>query len=154
MTQPLVNATAAKRHASLPLISLGRVKRSYSITASAANASASNESVFVSAPAEMRAAPDATQLALLARAHRSASLAEIVVALVSALAATVRDWRKSWQRARDERDTHRALSALDARTLRDLGIDASEVRSVAAELAGGAESTRAYALMKLRFLAI
>lgn len=154
MTQPLVTATAAKRQASLPLISLGRVKRSYSITASAANASASNESVFASAPAETRAAPDAMQLALLARAHRSASLAEIVTALVSALAAAARDGLKSWLRARSERETYRALSALDARTLRDLGLDASEVRSVAAELAGATEPTRAHALMKLRFLAI
>jgi uncharacterized protein YjiS (DUF1127 family) len=154
MTQPLVNATAAKRPASLPSISIGRVKRSYSITASAADTSASNESVFGSASPETRAVPDATQLALLARAQRSAMLGEILATLVGAVAATVRDWRKSWLRARDERETYRALSALDARTLRDLGIDASEVRSVAAELAGGAESTRAYALMKLRFLAI
>jgi uncharacterized protein YjiS (DUF1127 family) len=154
MTQPLVIATAAKRQASLPLIAMGRVKRSYSITASAADASASNESVFRSAPTEARAAPDATQLALLARAHRSASLAEIVTALMSALAAAARDGLKAWLRARDERATYRALSALDARTLRDLGLDASEVRSLAGELAGAIEPTRVYALMKLRFLAI
>jgi hypothetical protein len=150
----MVTATAAKRPATLPLISVGRVKRSYPIAATAADSSASNESVFSSAPTDTRVAPDATQLALLARTQRSASLAEIVSALVSALAATARDWRRSWLRAQNERATYRALSALDARTLRDLGLDVSEVRSIAGELSGASEPTRAYALMKLRFLAI
>ena len=154
MTQAMTTATAARRQASLPLISVGRVKRSYPVTPSAVDAGASNESVFRSAPADTRSAPDATQLALLARAQRFASLAEIVAAVVSAFVAKVRGGWESWQRARDERDTYRALSALDARTLRDLGLDASEVRSVAAELSGASEPSRAYALMKLRFLAI
>lgn len=153
MTQPMVTATA-KRQATLPLISVGRVKRSYPIGATFADYGASNESLFSSAPTGTRVAPDATQLALLARTQRSASLAEIVSSLVSALAATARDWRKSWLQAQNERATYRALSALDARTLRDLGVDVSEVRSIAGELSGASEPTRAHALMKLRFLAI
>ena len=42
-------------------------------------------------------------------------------------------------------DTYHALSGLDARTLRDLGLDHSELASLAAELAGDAEPTRVHA---------
>ncbi len=40
------------------------------------------------------------------------------------------------------RATALALAALDSRTLRDLGFDRSEVRSVAAELGGDVHTTR------------
>jgi uncharacterized protein YjiS (DUF1127 family) len=42
----------------------------------------------------------------------------------------------------DRRAMHRALRELDPRTLRDLGIDRSEISSVCAEMAGDAEATR------------
>jgi uncharacterized protein YjiS (DUF1127 family) len=47
-----------------------------------------------------------------------------------------------WRRRSLIRDTELALGQLDARTLRDLGLDRSEVASVAAEAAGIAERHR------------
>jgi len=48
----------------------------------------------------------------------------------------------AWKRQRQEQETRRALQLLDRRTLRDLGLDASEILSVAAEAAGTAERQR------------
>ncbi|MBX3605391.1 MAG: DUF1127 domain-containing protein [Piscinibacter sp.] len=45
-------------------------------------------------------------------------------------------------RARLARHTLRALTHLDARTLRDIGLDASEVRLAALEAAGRIDATR------------
>src|SRR5262245_25194999 len=48
-----------------------------------------------------------------------------------------------WEQYRTERAVRIALSRLDAATLRDLGFEPSEVSSVAAEVSGSAELTRA-----------
>lgn len=48
----------------------------------------------------------------------------------------------AWQRQRFARAAVRALNGLDARTLRDLGLDRSELSSLAAELAGEAARQR------------
>lgn len=101
-----------------------------------------------------RSAPDSMKLAVAARVHRSAALPDVVAAVIAALSAAARRRLAAWQRARDELATARALRGLDQRTLRDIGLDASEARSVAAELAGGTERTRIHALMTLRNLAI
>jgi uncharacterized protein YjiS (DUF1127 family) len=78
----------------------------------------------------------------------------VIAAVFAALAASTRRAIAAWRRARDERATVHALRHLDSRTLRDLGLDASEIGSVAAELAGGVERTRVGALMTLRYLAL
>jgi uncharacterized protein YjiS (DUF1127 family) len=54
--------------------------------------------------------------------------------------------RRAWRRWRAARATRLELATLDARTLRDLGIDPSETGSVAAEVFGLAERTRALAM--------
>ncbi len=50
----------------------------------------------------------------------------------------------AWRRWRKASETHHALRELDARTLHDIGLHASEIRSVAAEIGGSAESTRLF----------
>lgn len=78
-----------------------------------------------------------------ARAHRLYLLAEIVKATLKAVGDHVRRTVARWKRQQQARATYLALRALDARTLRDLGFDRSEILSVAAEVAGDADSTRA-----------
>jgi uncharacterized protein YjiS (DUF1127 family) len=53
------------------------------------------------------------------------------------------------QRGREEQATYRALAALDARTLRDVGLQRSEIRSIARELADR-HATRVHAQQSLR----
>ena len=78
-----------------------------------------------------------------ARVHRSYRLVEIVAASVEAVASFARrvaaDWKR-WQRARA---TYVALSELDSRILHDLGFHRSELMSVAHEVAGRIDFTRA-----------
>jgi GNAT superfamily N-acetyltransferase/uncharacterized protein YjiS (DUF1127 family) len=75
----------------------------------------------------------------LACAHRSFTLVEIIVAAIQAVArrarARHRQHRQAW-------DLYDGLQRLDDRTLRDLGLDRSEIRSVATELSGDAECDR------------
>jgi uncharacterized protein YjiS (DUF1127 family) len=63
-------------------------------------------------------------------------------ALLRAVADAVRRARESWKRGQQASATYVALRALDARTLRDLGFDRSELASVAAECAGAIDRTR------------
>jgi len=94
--------------------------------------------------------PDAYRLTLEARSERSASLAAILATLAAAVALAVRRLHASWSMARSARATYRALRQLDVRTLHDLGLDRSEMRSVAAEIAGESDRTRIQALRTLR----
>jgi hypothetical protein len=171
------SATAAKTHAALPLISVGRVKRTYSVTERGVPASNDAQYKASATRDELNAwarraaastgfgdaatsslpvspAPDAMQLAFAVRAERHAALAEIIATLVTAMSDAIRGVIVRWRRIRSERATFQALRALDARTLRDLGMDASELRSVALEVSGATDPTRAHALMRLKFLAI
>jgi uncharacterized protein YjiS (DUF1127 family) len=85
-----------------------------------------------------------------ALAHRSFTLGEIIVEAIRAVGAIVgaiasralaryRQRQQAWA-------TYDALRQLDDRTLRDLGFDRSELRSVAAEVTGEAERTRVRAI--------
>ncbi len=84
----------------------------------------------------------------------SASLREILSAMVDA----VRDWTRrcsvQWKRYQLQSATYRALGALDARTLHDIGLDRSELRSIAVELSGHRHPTRAHALVRVGNLSI
>ena len=51
-------------------------------------------------------------------------------------------WRTFWQRQRLAGEVYAALRELDTRTLRDIGLDRSEIASVAREVAGLAERQR------------
>jgi hypothetical protein len=70
-----------------------------------------------------------------------------------------RTWRTAWQRHRADwrrrqrlAHAYRELQTLDARTLRDLGFDRSEIMSVVTEIAGDADPTRTRSLRALRGL--
>lgn len=97
---------------------------------------------------------DAYQGMVEARAARSARLAGLVAALIAAVSVTGHRLHASWSRARAARATYLALRDLDSHTLHDLGLDRSEMRSVAAEIAGESERTRVQALRTLRALSL
>ena len=89
-----------------------------------------------------------------ARENWSASLREILAAMVDALRDQARGWTVRWKQYQLQCATYRALRQLDARTLHDIGLTRSELRSVAVELTGESEPTRAHALVRLRSLSI
>ena len=78
-----------------------------------------------------------------ARVHRAYHLREIVKAALQAVGDFGRRMVTRWKHRQYARATYVALRALDARMLRDLGFHRSELMSVAAEVAGVADSTRA-----------
>jgi uncharacterized protein YjiS (DUF1127 family) len=86
---------------------------------------------------------DSVELYHLARANRSYQLREIVDAMLQAVGDFVRQMVTRWNRQQRARATYLALRGLDSRMLRDLGFHRSELRSVAAEVAGVADYTRA-----------
>lgn len=168
---------AARSERALPLLAIGRVKRTYSV-ADAPRGGASNDAEFqadrladdfVPWAARSSAANGFGDAAVgtVQRIERewmhgsfasgaaiNASLIEIAAAIAASTRAAVRRLLAAWRRWRDQQATLNALRALDARTLRDLGIDPSEVGSVAVELSGISDPTRAHALMSLRNLAV
>ena len=88
------------------------------------------------------ARPTSYELYHDARAYRSFTLGEIIVALMQAVAAIARQALARYAQHQRARSMYDALRQLDDHTLRDLGFDRSEIRSVVAELAGKAECTR------------
>ena len=68
--------------------------------------------------------------------------------------AVLQQFIAAWKRRRLARQTLIALHKLDARTLRDLGLDRSELVSVAAEVSGDAELTRARLLMAVACMTV
>ena len=74
------------------------------------------------------------------RPYRGRPVGEAILHAVRKLAGSVVAW---WRRRQQASATYLALCALDGRELRDLGFDRSEISSVAAEIAGDADSTRA-----------
>jgi uncharacterized protein YjiS (DUF1127 family) len=77
-----------------------------------------------------------------ARAYRSYALGEIVAEALVALVDYVRRAVERARQRREARATYDVLRELDDRSLRDLGLDRSELASLSAELAGETERTR------------
>jgi uncharacterized protein YjiS (DUF1127 family) len=96
------------------------------------------------------AQPTSYELYHAARAHCSFTLGEIIVALMQALAAFARQSLARHRQRRRARSTYDALRQLDDHTLRDLGFDRSEIRSVAAEITREMERTRVRTLRSAR----
>ena len=94
-------------------------------------------------PTELQRLFSSGELYHLARAHRSYQLREILGATLQAIGDLGRRVITRWKHRQHARATYAALRALDPRILRDLGFHRSELMSVAAEIAGVAESTRA-----------
>lgn len=64
-------------------------------------------------------------------------LGDLVGRALRRLTDAARRFAAQWRHSRDVHATYRALSALDTRTLRDLGFDRSELHSVALDWARG-----------------
>ena len=75
-------------------------------------------------------------------AFEAGALWQAVVAACRNAAARLRQARERAARRADARETYQRLRELDPRTLRDLGLDRSEVYSLALETHGEAELTR------------
>ena len=88
------------------------------------------------------AQPTSYQQHRAARAQRSFSLGEIIVAAIEAVSAIARRAYARHRQRRQARAFYDALRELDDRTLHDLGFDRSELTSVAAENSGEAEHSR------------
>jgi hypothetical protein len=80
--------------------------------------------------------------ALLLRPSAIDQLTRLFVAAVKAVSARLREAKARFQRRADARASYRALCELDVRTLHDLGMHRSELRSVALEVHGEIEPTR------------
>lgn len=75
--------------------------------------------------------PPAAQLHQAARADRSRRIGDAIVAALRWLQSQLEQYAERRRRHALARATYRALCGLDARTLRDLGIDRSQLSSVA-----------------------
>jgi uncharacterized protein YjiS (DUF1127 family) len=78
-----------------------------------------------------------------ARTRHPFALRTIIVAAIGAVVAFVRRVRAHHQQRQHAGAVYDALRELDDRTLHDLGLDRSEITSIAAEVTGSAEATRA-----------
>ena len=79
---------------------------------------------------------------MAARTNRAFVLGELAAVAMQIVADFMRDMAERYRRRRRESAAREALSQLDDRTLHDLGIDRSEIASVAAEAAGAGELSR------------
>lgn len=86
--------------------------------------------------------PTSSGLYLAARAHRSHLLGESAVTVLRAAGGLARRAYARYRQRREARNIRDVLRGLDDRMLRDLGLDRSEIASVAAEVTGEAEHTR------------
>jgi uncharacterized protein YjiS (DUF1127 family) len=82
------------------------------------------------------------ELQQAARTRRWLTLGEMIVAAIRAGGALARRAYARYRQRRQASAFYDALRRLDDHTLRDLGFDRSEIRSVVAEVTGEAEHTR------------
>ena len=75
------------------------------------------------------------------------TLSKLIIAAIQPVAAIVRRAHARHRQRQAAKAIYDTLWDLDDRTLRDLGLDRSEITSVAAEVTGGAEPTRVRALL-------
>ena len=92
--------------------------------------------------------PTSYELHRAARANRSLMLGDIIIAVFRAAGASARQAYARYRQRQEARATCAALRDLDDRMLRDLGLDRSEITSIAAEMTGEAEHTRVRALLR------
>jgi uncharacterized protein YjiS (DUF1127 family) len=78
--------------------------------------------------------------------HKTSGMRELVADVAQVVAALSRRLSGTWRQRQQAWATYRALRYLDARTLRDIGLDRSELRSIAAEVSGAIEVTRVHAV--------
>jgi uncharacterized protein YjiS (DUF1127 family) len=122
---------------------VGRIGRQYAALAAGVRASESaNEAVFAEQAPVRSPGPDAFRLHAMARADRARRAVDLAAAVWHFLAVRLRQRLANYRQGRQAHATYRALSRLDARTLRDIGLDRSEIRSVAAETGGLTAVTR------------
>jgi uncharacterized protein YjiS (DUF1127 family) len=88
------------------------------------------------------AIPLSLQLHAAARAHRSAQSGRVARAMLRAACDLARRSAAAWRSRRLAKRAYVELQLLDIRTLRDTGLDRSEITSIAAEILGQAERTR------------
>ena len=91
--------------------------------------------------------PTSDELQGAARANRLQMLGEIIIAVLRAARAIARQMYARRRQRQEARATCDALRGLDDRMLRDLGLDRSEITSIAAEVTGEAEHTRVRVLL-------
>jgi uncharacterized protein YjiS (DUF1127 family) len=91
--------------------------------------------------------PDAFLLHAAARADLARRVGELAITALGFLVRPLQRLRAEYGRHQQAQATYRALRGLDARTLRDIGLDRSELRSVAAEANGLTAATRLQALL-------
>ena len=77
-----------------------------------------------------------------AKTHRSRILGSLIIQGILTGGVIVRQAIARYRQHQRARNLHAALRQLDDRILRDLGINRSEITSLAAELTGQAECTR------------
>ena len=78
--------------------------------------------------------------------YKTAGMRELFADISQWVVAVTRPHLDAWRQRRQARETYRALRELDAHTLRDIGLDRSELRSIAAEVSGALEVTRMHAV--------
>jgi uncharacterized protein YjiS (DUF1127 family) len=78
--------------------------------------------------------------------YKTAGMRELIADIAQWVVAVTRPYLVAWRQRRQARETYRALRELDVRTLRDIGLDRSELHSIAAEVSGALEFTRKHAV--------
>jgi uncharacterized protein YjiS (DUF1127 family) len=91
--------------------------------------------------------PDISRMYQAARSARARAMGALMIAAIHAAGALAHREYERLGRYRRARSVRTALADLDDHTLRDIGLDRSEISSVAAEMAGMAARTRMRTLL-------
>jgi uncharacterized protein YjiS (DUF1127 family) len=84
--------------------------------------------------------------------YKTAGMRDLAADISQWVTGVARRHVDAWRQRRLAWATYKSLRGLDARTLRDIGLDRSELHSVSVEIAGEADRTRMQALRTLRAL--